>query len=321
MELRQLEYFLAIVDHEGLGRAASHLMLSQPTLSQAVRALERELRVTLFHRTGRRLMPTPTGLALLPLARSVVEGVVAIEDAMRRSRVLQEGALTIACSPEMSGEAVAAWASSFTRAFPNVRLDITETDTATELLDHIAAGHAELGFTAAAQMRPGLEFVSLGSQRMMLVRPPGSTIPGAGGPVPLEALTDLPLVVRPADSREDDPVHQAMTEHGISARIGATVPSRASQLTFVLRSGMQAFLPLRMCIAASDAGAQIFETQPTITTDFGVVHRADALGPAAARFVHDLRSALSAWFAEIDAHQRTGLGLVEATIAAREHAV
>jgi DNA-binding transcriptional LysR family regulator len=65
MDIRQLEYFLAIVDHGGFNRAASALYVSQPALSQTVRSLERDLGAALFHRIGKRAVLTEAGTALI----------------------------------------------------------------------------------------------------------------------------------------------------------------------------------------------------------------------------------------------------------------
>ncbi|GAA3440471.1 hypothetical protein BJ998_008724 [Kutzneria kofuensis] len=64
MDARQLEYFLAVVDHGGMGRAAAALHVAQPSLSQALRTLERDLGQPLFHRIGRRLVLNDAGLAV-----------------------------------------------------------------------------------------------------------------------------------------------------------------------------------------------------------------------------------------------------------------
>ncbi|WP_370943249.1 LysR family transcriptional regulator [Amycolatopsis sp. cg5] len=61
MDLRQVEYFVAVVDHGGVTKAAEALFLAQPSLSQAVRQLERELGAELFDRTGRHLVLTAAG--------------------------------------------------------------------------------------------------------------------------------------------------------------------------------------------------------------------------------------------------------------------
>ncbi|MDN5654994.1 MAG: LysR family transcriptional regulator, partial [Kocuria sp.] len=61
MELRHLEYFVAVVDHGGVSRAAEALHVAQPTISQGLRVLDRELNADLFVRTGRRLTPSPAG--------------------------------------------------------------------------------------------------------------------------------------------------------------------------------------------------------------------------------------------------------------------
>jgi hypothetical protein len=72
MDARQLEYFLAIVDHDGFGRAAQHLHIAQPSLSQVIAGLERELGVPLFHRIGRGVVLSPAGRELIGPARQVL---------------------------------------------------------------------------------------------------------------------------------------------------------------------------------------------------------------------------------------------------------
>ncbi|HEX6356335.1 LysR family transcriptional regulator [Actinophytocola sp.] len=75
MDMRQLRYFLAIVDHGSVHRAAQELFVAQPSVSQALRSLERDLGTDLFHRTGRKLVLTPAGERLIDPAREVLRGV------------------------------------------------------------------------------------------------------------------------------------------------------------------------------------------------------------------------------------------------------
>lgn len=72
MNIRQLQHFLALMDTGSLSAAADAVHLSQPALSRSIKALEDELRVSLFDRTNRRLYPTPFAIEYLPRAKRIV---------------------------------------------------------------------------------------------------------------------------------------------------------------------------------------------------------------------------------------------------------
>lgn len=318
VEIRQLEYFLAVVEHGGVNRASQHLHLAQASISQSIRQLERELKVSLFHRTGRNLVLSEAGHLLLEPARKILDDVLAAQDVMRSARELKVGSITIGTMPEMSSEAVASWSGSFTRLHPGIRIDLQEYSSAGQLCDEVLAGNCELGFTTFPVPSDTLETIELAVQRLLLVLPPGTPDIDADVAFRLGKLGDIPLITSNSAVREQDIVATLLRRESVSPRIVAQVPNRHAQMTLVLKGAGAAFLPLRMAISAARAGAIVLTTQPEVLTPFGVVHRAGRLGPAARSFVIESRSALDRWNNRIAALRDSGLSLPNAALRAAE---
>ncbi|MGW1105477.1 LysR family transcriptional regulator [Streptomyces sp. NPDC002540] len=95
MEIRQLRHFMAVVTHGTFTAAARAELIVQSALSTSVRNLERELGAELFDRTGRRVILTEAGRALLPSARSVLAGAQAGRHAVAAVSGLTAGRVRI----------------------------------------------------------------------------------------------------------------------------------------------------------------------------------------------------------------------------------
>ena len=95
MDLRQLEYFSAIVKEGGFNKAGAKLFISQSAISRKIRLLEQELGEPVFLRSGKRIILTPTGEALLRHSRVIFHHLKALKLEMLEEAGLQRGELSI----------------------------------------------------------------------------------------------------------------------------------------------------------------------------------------------------------------------------------
>src|SRR5258708_37297943 len=113
MDLRQLEYVVAVAEEGGFTAAAAAVNVAQPSLSRSVRALEGELGVELFHRVGRGVVLSSAGEAFVAAARQVRREVAELRDSVAAVRDVVAGALEVAALPTLAVDPLAPLIGAF----------------------------------------------------------------------------------------------------------------------------------------------------------------------------------------------------------------
>lgn len=279
MDLRQLTYFLGIIEHGGFGRAAEHLHVAQPSLSQAVAALERDLGVRLFHRLSRGIELTEAGRALVAPARRVLRDVDAARSTVDSVRGGLTGRIDLALMPSQGVEPFASMALRLAQTHPGLRISADPAYTRDEVLDLVRSGRCEVGLAGAVRLPYPKDIVAhrLGTQDMMLVVPRDSGF-ADGAKVDQASLGGQRLIVSPPGSvmrSVADDIAAAADVH-----FGVEVAHRSSVLPLVLAGAGVAVLSSAWTSLARRSGAYVLHLRPTRTLEVAVVHRDAPLTPA-----------------------------------------
>jgi DNA-binding transcriptional LysR family regulator len=196
MELRQLEYFVAVAEEANFTRAAERVHISQSGVSAQMRQLERELGATLIDRSGRRATLTAAGAAALPHARSVLAAATAVRAAVDAVTGVVRGRLEVGMVTGCTITPLFDALSSFRRTHPGVELALLE-DNSELLLERLRAGQLDLALVGlAGAPPPDLESMTIVSERLVAVVAPGH--PLAVGPrTTLGEVATHPIVCMP----------------------------------------------------------------------------------------------------------------------------
>lgn len=126
MEIRQLEYFLAIIEGGSLSKAATVVGVAQPALSRQIRQLEEELNVQLFYRHGRGTRLTREGEQLQVVVAPIIRDLAQVKSELREASNLPTGTITFGMPPSMSSAIGAEIVTQFSAQFPHVKLHLVD---------------------------------------------------------------------------------------------------------------------------------------------------------------------------------------------------
>lgn len=182
MTLDELVTFVCIAELGGFTEASRRLHRSQPAISRRIRELERTLGGELFERSGRRVILTDAGRALLPHAQAALAAVRDGERAVR-DRTGASLELRVAIVGTLADSHIVDALREFTTRFADATVDL-RTATSREVSALVRSGDADLGLRYFVPADPTLESVPIGAEKLHVVVP-------SGHPVTARRLADL----------------------------------------------------------------------------------------------------------------------------------
>jgi LysR family transcriptional regulator, nitrogen assimilation regulatory protein len=218
MEIRQLRYFVRIVDLGSLSKAAADLFVAQPALSKQIAALEAELKAALLVRSPRGVTPTEAGQAFYRQAQSVLRQLGRIPDEVRSTQAAPTGVVAVGMPFSASNILAPALVAAVGERLPGVRLAITQEGSG-ELEGLLAGGRLDLSLLyERARPSPQVERRPLLSEDLYLV-----AARGGRADVPLAEVARHRLILPGPRNSTRQVVERAFAKAGLALELAAEI--------------------------------------------------------------------------------------------------
>ncbi|MFE2101726.1 LysR family transcriptional regulator [Streptomyces sp. NPDC059468] len=288
MQFQQLQYFVAVAETRHFTRAAELVHVAQPSLSQQIKTLERELGADLFLRARGNITLTDAGEALLPLARRILADADTARYEVQELVQLRRGRVRLGATPSLCTGLLPDVLRAFHDRYPGIQLLIEEGGSH-DLVRELARGALDLALVVLPlpTPAPALTTVELLREDLVVVSAPEARAPGASGAGG--------RVVRIADLESERLV---MFRHGYDLRELTVAACRAegfepdfaveggemdAVLGFV-RAGLGVAVVPRMVATRSGRGLRVTPlARPGLHRTIALAHRSDVAPPRAAR--------------------------------------
>ncbi|MBB4924223.1 LysR substrate-binding domain-containing protein [Kitasatospora kifunensis] len=197
MELRQVRYFLAVAEELHFGRAAERLHIVQPTVSQQIRRLERELGVDLFDRTTRTVALTVAGSVFVAKAQAILDAERAALTAMAEQRAERSSVLRVGTNVGL-GSRLERILAALDADVPGLCVELVSAAPA-ERLQQVRDGQLDAAFVRGVTRSPGLELIPLWQDELVAALPASHPLAERES-VELGELAELALRIVPREA-------------------------------------------------------------------------------------------------------------------------
>ena len=247
MELRQLRYFVAIVDHGSLSRAARVLHIAQPALTQQLRQLEQELGAQLLHRSAQGVLSTDAGKLFYEHAQAILKQVGDARSAVTQSLNTPTGTVALGLPQSISGALALPLLTAIRETYPEITLQLTE-ELSGSLIEQLKSGRINLAVLFDDGQLSAFTSTPLVEEEMMFIARSGSRFVTGGPSIALADAVQLPLIL-------------PGLQHGVRPRIENIVRSAGLSIAHVIDINSIAILKSALL---ADLGATILPVAPVL---------------------------------------------------------
>lgn len=287
MQFQQLAYFVAVADARHFTRAAQALHVSQPSLSQQIRALEKELGAALFSRARGNIALTDAGEALLPLARRILADADTARHEVLELAQLRRGRVRLGATPSLATGLLPDVLRAFHDRHPGIRL-LVEEGGSHDLVRQLARGALDLALVVLPlpSPSPALTTVELFQEDLVVVSSAADKAPA--GPLRIADLEGRPMVMFRHGYDLRDLTLAACRAAGFEPYLTVEGGEMDAVLGFV-RAGLG--IGVVPATVAARAGRDLRVTplaRPGLRRTVALAHRSDVAPPRAARVLQDV---------------------------------
>jgi DNA-binding transcriptional LysR family regulator len=290
VELRQLEYALAVAEELHFGRAAERVHVSQQSVSEQVRRLERELGAPLFTRTSRRVALTSVGEAFLPEARHAVRAAHRAREVGRRAAAGLGGRLRVGYADDLGPRLFQLAVPALAEQLPGVQVVPVAMSTPEQLAE-LRERRLDLAFGWAPPAAPDLELLLVTREPLVVAMAAAHPL-AATGPLDPQSLSGSPVVLveRAVNPWLHDSVLAQLEERGARVEVVAEHSNLDQVLPLVLSSGVVG-LTVASAAARRPLDGVVYRgfVDPGPSVDHVLVRRRGADDVAAGTFVDVVR--------------------------------
>ncbi|WP_039054747.1 transcriptional regulator CynR [Enterobacter sp. Bisph1] len=279
MLARDIQYFLAVAEHQGFTHAAAALHVSQPALSQQVRQLEESLGVQLFDRSGRKTRLTDAGEVYLLHARRAAQMLEEGKRALHDVGDLSRGTLRIAVTPTFTSYLVGPLIEAFHRKYPKITVQIHEV-AQEQMEKQLLADELDVGIAFEEGHAADIEAQPLMVETLALVV--GSLHPLVGErTIGLKTLQEESLMLLSKEFATREQIDRYCNEHNIHPRVLMEANTIGALIEVVRRTTLSTLLPAAIARAhpelhAIELGPERLQRTAVILQRRGMYHSSAA---------------------------------------------
>jgi len=254
MELRQLRYFVAIVDHGSLSRAALVLHVAQPALTQQLRQLEDELGAQLLHRSAQGVLSTDAGKVFYEHAQAILKQVSDARSAVTQSTTRPSGSVTLGLPHSISGALALPLLMAARASYPEITLQLTE-ELSGNLTEQLKSGRINLAVLFDDGQLGGFDSGALVEEELFFICRAGSAFAPAAASLSLAQALASTLIL-PAQQQGVRPRIEKVARAGGLALQGVIEINSIAILKSAILADMGAtILPMAPLLAELERGA------------------------------------------------------------------